>query len=102
MIRYDETVRRAKRTRHTGIAYMHRGRHGRAGPRRIAIEMGERAVDRVVGDRYDWRDTGLGSAPGRRSDGGKRARETGEGSGDEQRAEKRRRGDSGAREEGIT
>ena len=57
---YDEVKRRRMRA-NTGVAaYMERGRQGRVGAKRNAIEMGALALDRVVAQCYEWRDAGLG------------------------------------------
>ena len=62
---YDEVVRRPQRPRESAVvarrAYMDRGRCSRVGIKRNAIEMGARALDRVVAQRYQWRDAGLGA-----------------------------------------
>ena len=59
---YDEVRRQRPRasTVVAKVAYMDRGRRSRTGLKRNAIEMGVRALDRVVAQQYDWQDVGLG------------------------------------------
>jgi hypothetical protein len=66
---YDETKRKRARAPRPALPYVERG-HRQGGAKRNAIEVGERVVDRVVAQRYEWRDGGLATRKRRSFQGG--------------------------------